>query len=371
MSKERFKAQGEDSFFGRFVYDSVIPPNHFLVKLKEIIPWQRFTDKLVKYYSGQARRGRAPYDPALLLRMLLVSFLYDLSERQTEEVVNYHLPIKWFVGLAVNEKAPDHSTLTAFKARLIENGSIGAFEGMLREIITIAQESGVEFGSIQVMDSVHTVADVNTDKDDRRQKKGGQGPRDPHARWGVKHSRRVRTKQGRVIEQKEYFHGYKAHVSLNTGSELITSMTFTPGNGYDGHQLPRLLEKDLEQGVPIEIVSGDRGYDDSDNHVLLASKGIHSAIRLNRYRTGKKDPSKQVWLDLQSSPEYKLGLKERYKVERKFGEAKVGHGLRRCRYIGLVRYAIQGFLTAIALNLKRMVKLLMGVNFRGRATARA
>ena len=32
---------------------------------------------------------------------------------------------------------------------------------------------------------------------------------------------------------------------------------------------------------------------------------------------------------------------------------------------GLVRYAIQGFLTAIALNLKRLVMLLTAVPFKG------
>jgi len=172
MSRERFKPQ--HSFFGRFIYDQVIPRDHFLVKLKETIPWQRFTYKLVKYYRSQAREGRPPYDPALLLRMLLVSYFYNLSERQTEEMADYHLPVKYFIGLAVDEKAPDHSTLIAVKARLLENGSIEAFEEMLREIITIAQEKGVQFGSVQVMHSVRTVADVNTEKDEKRQNKKGQ-----------------------------------------------------------------------------------------------------------------------------------------------------------------------------------------------------
>ena len=63
------------------------------------------------------------------------------------------------------------------------------------------------------------------------------------------------------------------------------------------------------------------------------------------------------------------GLKERYKIERKFGEAKQSHGFGRCRYIGKARFAIQSFLTAIVLNLKRMVKLLTGVNFKDRAYA--
>ena len=69
------------------------------------------------------------------------------------------------------------------------------------------------------------------------------------------------------------------------------------------------------------------------------------------------------------SEPYKTGLKERYKIERKFGEGKQGHGLGRCRYIGRVGFAIQSFLTAIVLNLKRMVKLLTGVNFKARAYA--
>ena len=96
--------------------------------------------------------------------------------------------------------------------------------------------------------------------------------------------------------------------------------------------------------------------------------GIHSAIILNRYRTRKKDPNKQKWLALKETEEYQGGKRERYKIERKYGEGKVYHGLRRCRYVGRMRYAIQAYLTAIVLNLKRMVRLLTGTSFRGRAT---
>jgi len=154
--------------------------------------------------------------------------------------------------------------------------------------------------------------------------------------------------------------GYKAHCSLNAESELITSVVVTPGSAPDGHQLPALLDRDLAQGLPIAIVAADRGYDDGHNHFLLAFKGLHSAIRLNDYRTKKKDGNKEVWQRLEATPEYQLGLKERYKIERKFAEAKTRHGLRRCRYLGLLRYGLQAFLTAIVLNLKRIIKLLTG-----------
>ena len=85
----------------------------------------------------------------------------------------------------------------------------------------------------------------------------------------------------------------------------------------------------------------------------------------------KKDNNKQIWLDLVETPQYKQGLKERYKIERKFGEAKQGHGFGRCRYVGKVRFAVQAFFTAIMLNLKRMVKLLTGVGFKTQCTVAA
>ena len=370
MGRQRFKDNTSDSFFGQFLYKQVVPPEHFLMQLQRIIPWERFSARLVQYYKGQARLGRVPYDPVVLLKMLLLSYLYNISERQVEDYCNFYLPAKCFLGLGVDERPPDHSTLSAFKGRLLQNGNLGVFEQLLSEIISIALEKGIKFGSLQIIDSTHTVAKVNVQKDKERQRKG-QPPRDRHAAWGVKHSHKVRDEKGEEREVRKYFYGYKVHVSINAETGLITSVLHTAGNAYDGHQLPWLLEKDLAQKLPVQIVAADRGYDDSNNHILLQEKGIHSAIQLHDYRTRKKDENKAVWLALRQTEEYKLGQKERYKIERKFGEAKQSHGLGRCRYVGLVRYAIQGFLTAIVLNLKRLVLLLTGVAFKGGARVAA
>jgi len=62
---------------------------------------------------------------------------------------------------------------------------------------------------------------MNTDKDQRRQRKV-KGPCDPDAQWGVKHTRKVKTEDGKEEKQTEYFFGYKAHVSLNAENGLIT-----------------------------------------------------------------------------------------------------------------------------------------------------
>ena len=156
----------------------------------------------------------------------MIAYLYHLSERQVEVYINENLPAKFFVGLAVDQKAPDHSTLTVFRERLIQRGKLKIFEQMLDEILLMALQKGVRIGTMQIIDSVHSIANVNTSKDKNRQDKG-KGPQDPDARWGAKHKRKVETEDGKEGVQTEYFYGYKAHVSMNAESGLITSLEKT------------------------------------------------------------------------------------------------------------------------------------------------
>ncbi len=363
MGQKRFKPLGLGSFFGDLVYTRVVPRNHFLVKLNQLIDWEQFVPILLPAYEGLAEEGRPPYSPVVLLKMLLITHLYNLSERQTEEVVNFQLPVKEFVGLAVDEPAPDHSTLCLFKRRLREAGRWAQFAAVGDAVLQQAQAAGIRLGEIQVVDSVHTVADVDNDADRHRQEQG-QVPRDPEAQLVKKGKRAVTQPDGQVEMRESQYRGYKSHLSLNAETGLITTVHPTPGNAADNIQFPHLLAHDEAIAVPGSIYSGDRAYDDTDLHARLWAHGKFSAFRLHAYRTHKKDANKEIWQQLQASPEYERGVKERYKIERKFGEGKLWHRLGRCRYVGLVRYGIQAHLIAIVLNLKRIVQLLCGVTFR-------
>lgn len=363
MGQRRFKNLGRSSFFGDLVYLRIVPRDHFLVKLNQVIDWEQFVPILLQAYEGLAEEGRPPYSPVVMLKTLLVAYLYNLSERQTEEVVNFQLPVKEFVGLAVDEPAPDHSTVCLFKRRLREADRWASFEAIADEVLRQALAAGIQLGKIQVVDSVHTVAQVDNDADRRRQEQGGL-PRDPDATLVQKGQRSVTEPDGHVATKEVQYLGYKAHVSLNAETGLITSVLPSPGSAADNRQFPYLLEHDQASHVEAETYTGDMGYDDGDLHYRLARAGKHSALRLHAYRTQKKDGNTEVWQALKATPEYAAGLKERYKIERKFGEGKLWHRLGRCRYLGLVRYGIQAYLTAVVLNLKRIVLLLTGVHFR-------
>ncbi len=39
------------------------------------------------------------------------------------------------------------------------------------------------------------------------------------------------------------------HTSFDAEAQMITSLIVSPGQRYDGHDLPSLIESDLSQGV--------------------------------------------------------------------------------------------------------------------------
>ena len=280
-----------------------------------------------------------------------------------EEATNFNLAIKEFVGLAVDEPAPDHSTLSEFNKRLRESGGWDKFQAISDSVLRQAQAAGIQLGKIQVVDSVHTVADVDNEADRQRQEKG-KPPRDKQAQLVKKGKRRKTNPDGKVTTQNVQYLGYKSHVSVNAETGLITTIVPTGGSAADNEQFPKLLAHDEEVGVEAETYAGDKAYDDTDQHYRLWQQDKHSALRLNDYRTAPNNANRDYWLPVKNSPHYQAGLAERYKVERKFGEAKRWHGFGRCRYLGLLRYGIQAHLTALVLNLKRIVTLLTGVRFR-------
>jgi transposase, IS5 family len=363
MAVKHFKPVGLGSFFGAPIYERVVPRDHFLVQLNRIIDWDSFSELLLPAYKGLAEEGRPPYPPVAILKMLVIAYLYRFSERQVEEATNLNLAIKEFVGLAVDELAPDHSTLSEFNRRLREANGWQSFREIGDSVLRQAQAAGIQLGKIQVVDSVHTVADVDNEADRQRQA-AGRPPRDRQAQLVKKGKRRKTGPDGKVTKQVVQYLGYKSHVSVNAETGLITTLQPTGGSAADNKQLPHLLAHDVEVGVSAEIYAGDKAYDDTDLHCRLWDAGKHSALTLNDYRTAVSNEHRDAWQRLRDSPAYQAGRAERYKVERKFGEAKRWHGFGRCRYLGLLRYGIQAHLTALVLNLKRIVTLLTGVRFR-------
>lgn len=384
MAKQ-FKKLGQNLFCQDFLMQNALNyTNQWLQKLNRQVDftelWQK---KLLAAYKGQAEIGQPPYAPEIMLKMLFLAYLFNVSERDIERVINDSISMKAFLGLAFDEAAPDHSSLTKFKDRILEYQKYreqDLFKEIFDDIIVYAQNRGIDLRYTQAIDSTHTVANVNTAKDKQRQKPRdedgeGKSPRDPNAKWGVKRVKKVKTTDGKEVMVPELYYGYKSHLSVNTGQNLITSYAVTAMNVYDGHYFERLMRDDLKKGAAIPLLTtytADKGYDDGENHVWLIQEKLKDAIALkdsNKYGKTSAGKTKAFWKQWTTQAEFELGLKERYVVERINADCKWHHGLNRARYLGLAKMKIQTSLTSLTHNLKTLVKLWTGAGLRAPLTA--
>ena len=367
--KPRTKNTGMGSFFGTFLFEQAVPADHFMRALKELFDWEALGQRLLFLYAGQGLIGRPPYDPTIMFKMLFLSYLYGISERETERFVNENIPARFFLDLAVNQMAPDHSSLTVFKKRLLKNGSWAEVEQIDDNLLRRAIDHGLQLGPIQIVDATHTRDHVNHDKDRTRQEEG-KSPRDPDSRVVHKGTRDVVQPDGTNVKKEIRYRGYKTHASMDAKTRIVTSIVPSFGNKADNKAFAELFDHDRSLGLPTTVYAGDKAYDDTDIFQRIEDAGMHVGITLRRSRTTKKDRNKERWMELKKSPEYREGVKVRYRVEQPFGQAKDKHGFDRCRYLGLLKYGLQSYLTFMAVNLKRIVKLLTGITFRQLAKGR-
>lgn len=323
------KAKIPQRTFFNMMYDRIIPENHFLKRLSNVIEFS-FIDKECKALYCQDN-GRRAYLPSQMFKIVFLEFYYNISDREVEEQVHLNMAYKWFVGLEPEDKAPDHSTLSRFRDRLGADKFIAIFN----RIVETAQDKGLITDRLQIIDSTHIEARVDLFRLKKEHKKeefdktyvDRQSP-DRDASFGHKTKNKI-------------FYGYKAHCSMDADSLIITDCITTPGNEPDGDKLPQLI-----RGSPKDVTA-DKSYDSNDNHNELRDRGIHSSIILKDNRV---DPEILNLVNIESQ-------KERPKIEPKFSEEKNRHGMKKCRYWGLLKTKIQVLMCCIVVNLKRIVKL--------------
>jgi transposase len=95
--------------------DQLVPPDHFYRRLEAKLDLAVVREWVgAKYAEG----GRPSIDPVVFLKLQLILFFEGLrSERKLIETANLHLAHRWYLGYALDEPLPDHSSLTRIRAR--------------------------------------------------------------------------------------------------------------------------------------------------------------------------------------------------------------------------------------------------------------
>ena len=137
------------SFVSAYV-EKHVEKNQFFRKVKKVIDWRSLDTELRTVYTkGLTERGAKAYAPLLLFKMLLISEWYDLSDTQTESMVNDSLSAMKFCDLTIEDSVPGHSTLSRFKKELRDKEAYDQILSRFNEQLE-SQSLFVENGSARV-----------------------------------------------------------------------------------------------------------------------------------------------------------------------------------------------------------------------------
>jgi transposase len=150
-----------EALFYYFTLEEYIPLNHLLRLIDKHIDFSFVRERLKDSYSDT---GRPSVDPELLLRILLIGYLYGItSERKLVEELGMHLAWRWFTGLGFHQEIPHHSTFSKNRHGRFQESQL--FEELFVEIVKQCVEVGLVRGDQLSVDG--SFVEANAAKESR------------------------------------------------------------------------------------------------------------------------------------------------------------------------------------------------------------
>jgi transposase len=294
MSKMMGAQQQTESLFYYFRLEDQIPDDHLLRLIDRHVDLSFVRERLRTFYS---LTGRPSIDPEVLLRLLLLGYLYGItSERRLLEEVRMHLAYRWFSRLGFEQEIPDHSTFSKNRHGRFRQSDV--FRKVFEEIVQLCLKAGLVDGRNLAVDG--TLVGANASRESRvpRGKLGDyaqvsrtvqeylaeleqQNPvadqeghvtpqqtvstTDPDAAWAVKHGSATL--------------GYFDNYLVDTSSRVILSIEATPARfRQEALAARRMLEHVGQFGIRPRNLAADKAYGSGEFLAWLLARDIQPHI---------------------------------------------------------------------------------------------
>ena len=287
--------------------EDLVPQDHFLRKLVAMLDLSFVYEETRKLYSH--RYGRPPIDPVVLVKYLLVGYLYGIpSERQIEQRIQTDVALRWYLGLDLFDAVPDHSTISQLRRRKPSYRKV--FRRLFEEVVQQCIAAGMVSGRLVGTDSTHVKANASRASEylaeqteepgtywERLDSYEEQGLQELEKRTG--HRRKMRTKQikrdsrrsQKWVSRSDPEAGhmkrpgkpegqyYLSHQSVDCDHGVILGVTVTPGDVHDSVPYLDHLEQIHRDVLPIRAATADAAYDFPLAHQELEKLGVAFYVR--------------------------------------------------------------------------------------------
>jgi IS5 family transposase len=312
-----------------------------LEPLNALIPWEDFRPLLsqVREKERKSKAGRKPFDVVFMFKVLILQSLYNLADEQLEFQIRDRLSFMRFLGLGVEDRVPDATTVWRFRENLKE---LNLMERLFHRFGAHLEHEGFQARSGQIIDASIVRAPIQRNSRDENQRiKQGDVPddwndakreqKDVDARWTKKHG-------------KSYY-GYKNHINVDAEHKLVRDYQVTAANVHDSQIFDDVIDPDNADPE----VWADSAYRSEETQAVLEKAGYVSHIQ-------EKGHAGQPLTDEQNRANRERS-RIRSRVEHVFGVQENSLGGKLVRTIGLARATVKIGLMNLSYNLKRYAYL--------------
>ncbi len=151
---------GQGQLFYAFHLDEVVPADHVVRRIDAVLDLGWIHKELAPFYSST---GRPSIDPELMMRMLLVGYVFALrSERRICAEVQVNLAYRWFCRLSIEDKIPDHSVFSRARHERFRESEV--FRRVFERVVGTCIAVGLVGGEAFSIDASLIKADVDQTK---------------------------------------------------------------------------------------------------------------------------------------------------------------------------------------------------------------
>jgi transposase len=143
--------------FYSFCLEEVVPDDHLVRKIAAVLDLSWVRAELAPHYPDN---GRPSIDPELMIRMLIVGYVFGIrSERALCRDAQVNLAHRWFCGLSIEDKIPDHSAFSRARNERFRDSDI--FRRVFEHVVETCIAAGLVGGEGFAVDASLIVADAN------------------------------------------------------------------------------------------------------------------------------------------------------------------------------------------------------------------
>jgi len=147
----------QGQLFYSFNLDEAVPDDHLVREIAAVLDLSWVHAELAPYYP---QLGRPSIDPVLMIRMLIIGYVFAIrSERALCRDVQVNLAYRWFCGLSIEDRIPDHSAFSRARNDRFRNSGIS--RSVFERVVGACIAAGLVGGEGFAVDASLIMADAN------------------------------------------------------------------------------------------------------------------------------------------------------------------------------------------------------------------